>query len=362
MQLDTESALARPRLRANRPTAAGPANSRRRRWAAAVAVGALGVVGASCAGPARGSVGGADRGDGADRVDGAAAAGVDVAGEPAAPFGVWAAVEGGGLLSIAPERVVWERDGEVQFHLARVTPAAMELFFYGSVERIPLDLGDEGLVVGQEPPALYVPASVAAASLELEPLTFAPPVELEPQRVAELTAELIARGERDQEVREALQGGATSDVIGRMIEVDRENTARIIELLGEVGWIDPERFGGEAARAAFLIVQHSGDSALMAAALPFVRAEVEAGRIPGGHYALMHDRLELALGRPQRFGSQLFSTEGNPTVLAPLEDPEGVDGRRAAMGLEPLAEYLTVFAEDGGPPEPFDWDTAPSRP
>jgi hypothetical protein len=29
------------------------------------------------------------------------------------------------------------------------------------------------------------------------------------------------------------------------------------------------------------------------------------------------------------------------TVVAPLDDPEGVDARRAAMGLEPLADYVT---------------------
>ncbi|QDU69625.1 DUF6624 domain-containing protein [Engelhardtia mirabilis] len=278
--------------------------------------------------------------------------------------GVWESAEAdaANVLSIAPGRVVWRRDGQTQYHLARLTEHGLDLFLYGSIDRVPVRRTSQGLLVGTEPGVLYRPSNLKPAALELEPLVVVEAPQLPADRRKAIAAELIERGERDQAVREELQSGSSSDVVSRMVAIDRENTARMVELLGEVGWIDPERFGDEAARAAFLIVQHSGDKALMAAALPFVRAEWQAGRVPGGHFALMYDRLELGLGRPQLYGSQIFSMGEQPQVVAPLIDPVGVDARRAEVGLQPLAEYLEFFRGETGVPALFDWDLAPVIP
>ena len=55
----------------------------------------------------------------------------------------------------------------------------------------------------------------------------------------------------------------------------------------------------------------------------------------------MEDRVALAEGRPQTYGSQLRQN-GNDSRLfvSPLLDPDHVDERRAAIGLPPMAEYL----------------------
>ena len=47
---------------------------------------------------------------------------------------------------------------------------------------------------------------------------------------------------------------------------------------------------------------------------------------------------------PQRYGSQLMDGPGGELVVAPMEAPEEVDERRAALGLETLAEYLSRFS------------------
>jgi hypothetical protein len=43
--------------------------------------------------------------------------------------------------------------------------------------------------------------------------------------------------------------------------------------------------------------------------------------------------------RPQRYGTQMTCENGKATPLGGVEEPERLDERRAAMGLEPWKEY-----------------------
>jgi len=179
--------------------------------------------------------------------------------------------------------------------------------------------------------------------LEPFPLGAARPV---PAEVADaIRTELATRRERDQEVRKDPARRA------EMPEVDSDNTAWLRRTVGEWGWIDTERFGAPAAGAAFLLVQHSGDLPLMLAALPEIEREVHAGRLDGQDFALLFDRLQVMQERPQRYGTQIIEDpNGEGWIVAPLEDPAGVDARRAGLGLEPLADYLERFEMEVRPP------------
>ena len=126
----------------------------------------------------------------------------------------------------------------------------------------------------------------------------------------------------------------------RVQAVDTDNTVFLIRHLARHGWVDETRYGPEATQAAALLVLHSADLRLQKTTLPWVRADVQPGRRNGQSYALLHDRLQLRLGFRQRYGSQLASTDVGDAVLLPLEDPEHVDERRRALGMQPLAEYL----------------------
>jgi hypothetical protein len=44
--------------------------------------------------------------------------------------------------------------------------------------------------------------------------------------------------------------------------------------------------------------------------------------------------------RPQLYGTQVRRAESGAIELAPVEDPEKLDERRAAVGLPPAAEFL----------------------
>lgn len=188
---------------------------------------------------------------------------------------------------------------------------------------------------------------------DLEPLALGDGAKpLAEERIQALRAELARRMVLDQEVRQPFTrpgaAQATPEEIQRMSEIDADNTAWLLGLIGEVGWIDTARFGAEAARAAFLIVQHSGDLRLMKTALPEIENDFNAqGGRNGSAYALLYDRTNMDLGLEQSFGSQIvFGPEG--MFVYPIADPESVDTRRAKLGMPPLTTYVEHFLERNG--------------
>lgn len=200
----------------------------------------------------------------------------------------------------------------------------------------------------------YRRAADRPASLSLEPLPLGDPaVELAEERIEAIQTELAERARVDQEVREIFAtAGAqpTKEDQDRMRVVDEENTAYLLELIAEVGWIDTERFGGNAAEGAWLIVQHSPDLRLKWTILSELeRRRAETGQADG-QFALLWDRTRIWLGEKQRYGSQIFYGPDGMFV-PPLEDPERIDELRAEVGLGPHAEYLERFRErnDGKP-------------
>lgn len=123
--------------------------------------------------------------------------------------------------------------------------------------------------------------------------------------------------------------------------------ADLLSMVPPEGWFLRSVWGDQAAGAAFLIVQHSGPETWRRF-VPILEPLAATGEVDGPSYAMMYDRLAMSEGRPQRYGSQMTCVDGGWAV-APLEDSEGVDARRAAMGFpESLETYRARF--DAMPP------------
>jgi hypothetical protein len=56
-------------------------------------------------------------------------------------------------------------------------------------------------------------------------------------------------------------------------------------------------------------------------------------------YTMLYDRVQMNLGKPQCFGSQV-KCENGKAVLYSVEDPAGLDARRKELSLPPISEYL----------------------
>ena len=130
--------------------------------------------------------------------------------------------------------------------------------------------------------------------------------------------------------------------------VDREDNAELMKLLPPEGWFLKSKYGN-AAWAAFDIVQHGGD-AVRERFLPVLGPLVASGEVPGQAYAMMYDRVQTGHKRPQRYGTQ-FRCDGGKWRPYPVEDPDDVDARRKTFGIEgTFAEVKAYYAAE--PPCP----------
>jgi len=122
-----------------------------------------------------------------------------------------------------------------------------------------------------------------------------------------------------------------------------QNEVDLISILDEKGWPKISSVGEEAAYAATNVLTHMGLHARQIY-LPMLEAACEDEEADWGEYAPSLDRTELELGRSQVYGTQMeIDEELGEYVPRPLLDPGNVDERRAAIGMEPIADQLARF-------------------
>lgn len=175
-----------------------------------------------------------------------------------------------------------------------------------------------------------------------------------------LRAELLDLARRDQANRAGLdtiiaryvrQSPQGDSVMAALAAADAPIQSRLAEILEAHGWPGRRLVADDGAHAAWLLVQHASPAA-QRKALPMLQDAVARGDARPGDLAYLEDRVLVAEGKPQRYGTQLSPPEeGRLPRVAPIEDEACVDGRRAEAKLEPLADYLRRFGiEYAGPP------------
>jgi len=120
--------------------------------------------------------------------------------------------------------------------------------------------------------------------------------------------------------------------------IDASNTAYLKAHLPEAGWFSPKEHGAIVTAMAWVIVQHSPDQDLQKEALTRIEPLLALGQFKPSRYAMLYDRVAIAYGRPQRYGTQATCKAGEIVQLHPMEDPDRVDDRRKAIGLGPAKE------------------------
>jgi len=152
----------------------------------------------------------------------------------------------------------------------------------------------------------------------------------------ELRAELTERADRDQAARMSLRHGhGMSEWEATVAPVDRDNSARLREIISMRGWPGYHLAGEAGAHAAWLLAQHAPPD-LQEQWLPLLQDAVTRGDASPVDLAYPTDRVLMHRGEPQVCGTQYQIRDG---VLEPwpVRDPAGLDERRAARGREPEA-------------------------
>jgi hypothetical protein len=154
----------------------------------------------------------------------------------------------------------------------------------------------------------------------------------------ELAEELHRRAEKDKAARYlALESRDDTE----MCRIDAENTAWLERVVAEHGWPGTSIVGERGAEAAWLLAQHADLSpAFQRRALELMKIAVATGEASARRLAYLTDRVLVAADEPQMYGTQYTNEpDGSNLRPQPVADPERLDERRAAMGLEPAAEY-----------------------
>jgi hypothetical protein len=192
------------------------------------------------------------------------------------------------------------------------------------------------------------------ATLACSLLTAAHPSSLpkmKPAKNVELRQELLRRMRADQDARKAVvpllekKGSEAEEAKKRLREIDRENTARLQEIIKQHGWPGKSLVGSDGSHAAWLLVQHADrDRPFQKRCLDLLKVAVAKGEATGEQLAYLTDRVRVGGKKPQIDGTQLRWVDGKLRSL-PIEDEANVDRRRKAVGLLPLADYLRLAGQ-----------------
>ncbi len=122
-----------------------------------------------------------------------------------------------------------------------------------------------------------------------------------------------------------------------MERVHNANADSLEVLLNDYGWPSQALVGDEAAKAAWLVVQHAiSKPQFQRRCLSLLKEESQNRRFEASLVATLEDRIAVFEGRPQTYGTQFdWDTQGEMSAV-PIVDPENVDARRLSVGLPPL--------------------------
>lgn len=150
----------------------------------------------------------------------------------------------------------------------------------------------------------------------------------------DLRAELIERAEVDQDARRALGDPPTPEQWSTVKAVDADNTGWLEDIIAAHGWPHAEMVSEDGAHAAWLLAQHAPLN-LQKRWLPLLRQAVDADQAAAVDLAYLDDRVRIRERRPQRHGTQWLVRDGEQRLF-PLDEPDQVNHRRAALGLSLL--------------------------
>jgi hypothetical protein len=168
---------------------------------------------------------------------------------------------------------------------------------------------------------------------------------------SELLEAFRSRRDADQAARAAVAQGDRA-AFARAMQVDDDNAPWLEKIVETVGWPGRSLIGDEGAHAAWLLAQHADrHPSLQRRCLKLLEEAVAAGEASPTDLAYLTDRVLLASGEQQIYGTQMTARDGR-VVACRLRDPETVDDRRASVGLGTLEAQLRGVFELYGPPSP----------
>ncbi len=117
-----------------------------------------------------------------------------------------------------------------------------------------------------------------------------------------------------------------------------QHLAALLPILGKTGWPKKSEFGETASNSAFTMLLQSREILTQLKWLPALQKSCEEGETPWLHYAKLYDHCNLALGKPQRYCTQVLMLENGALEVPTWEgNVDTVNNQRAKIGLPLLS-------------------------
>jgi hypothetical protein len=158
------------------------------------------------------------------------------------------------------------------------------------------------------------------------------------KEILALQSSLNEMVEKDQAVRKEVP-----ILQSRMKQVDDGNYPELLNIYEKYKWPLISVVGRTAAHNYWLLVQHQ-EPEFQRRVLPDMQRAFDAGEASAVDYAYLYDRVMFLQGKPQHWGTQGDCKNGK-AVLAPVDDPAGLEQRRKDLHLMPVSidEYLKLL-------------------
>jgi len=131
---------------------------------------------------------------------------------------------------------------------------------------------------------------------------------------------------------------------GSVAEISAQLTTQLKEIVAKSGWPTIALVGLDASNAAMIILTHTGDHVWQASLLPELETLADTKKIDGSALAPVIDRELLSEGKLQRYGTQFKNVDGELAMFG-VEDPGGLDARRARVFLPPMDYYKQTLSQ-----------------
>lgn len=180
--------------------------------------------------------------------------------------------------------------------------------------------------------------------------------ELTPEKVAQIQTELQKIYEVDQayagippqELRDQWGHEKAWDIFMEQRDsVSNMHQAQVKEWYETFGYLGFDQVGEEASSNFWIVIQHADNN------LPFqqkmltaMKKELEEENVRPSEYALLEDRVNVALKKKQRFGTQVtYNDKGQAIPENGLVDSLNIETLRAEYKLQSFKEYYNQMTE-----------------
>lgn len=169
-----------------------------------------------------------------------------------------------------------------------------------------------------------------------------------------LKKELLDIYQSDQLYRTEMAKVTPTDIkivalVHKQDSLDAINVKRVAAILDSMRYPKRKDYGDSAGLATFFVIQHS-DIKYQQKYLPLFEQAAKNGEIAWKNVVYMIDRVRLEMGQKQLYGTQIQPVKDAVTgyltdkaVIAPIEDEENVNARRAKVGLGTIEQEAKEF-------------------